>query len=327
MLTPGIIKSTELQWPAGRGIRVDTWLSSSPSCPISEWTIGTDFDPLLAKVIVHGRSFEEATQKAQRALREFTLKTGNKVKTNVDVLAGVLEHQDWKDGAIDTLWLEKKINAILSLGKTALGSRNNGVAGLQDILEQQQKPGPTNKGGLMPTAGANILLQPGSLFHLTLSPLSTYSSTSARGSQGSKKHTLTLTSIAHNAFPEKLSGVFQSTLSSTSLAFSLSQSTSAAVGSREGFEFADPNDPQHVAVHLTGKIVEVHPAFKATDGGKKRVKKGETLVVLSVMKMETTVVSPHDGVVERIGKGVRTGVVFGEGMLVCIVKPVEASRL
>ncbi|KXN80936.1 Pyruvate carboxylase [Leucoagaricus sp. SymC.cos] len=329
LLSSGIINNSELQWPAGHGVRVDTWLSSSPSLPITKWTVGTDFDSLLAKIIVRSDSFDAATQKAQRALCEFSLGPNCKVKTNIEVLAGVLKHQDWKSGIIETFWLERNLKTILHLGKQLVGSRRRGIGGLPNILEQQQLKNDSAKaGGSTPNMSLTTLLQPGSLFHLTLSPATmTSSSQPTSGSQEPKKHTLTFTSIAHNAFPEKLSGVMQSTLSPAPLAFSLSQSTSATVGSGESFELADPNDHQHVAAPITGKIVEIHSALKVSGDGKKRVKMGETLVVLSAMKMETTVVASHDGVVERVGKGLGTGVIFGEGMLVCVVRPSETSRL
>lgn len=322
LLTPGTIHTSELQWPAGRGVRIDTWLSSA-SQSLSEWVIGTDFDSLLAKIIVRAGSFEEASQKGLRALGEFSLANDSKIKTNINVLVGVLEHQDWKDGTIDTLWLERNLGSILSLARATDGNTKANIAGLNEVLGQRKSEGINPSA----TSGGSTLLQPGALFHLTISP----ASSSVTTSQETKKHTLTLTSIAHNAFPEKLSGVLQSTLSPSPFAFSLSQSTSAAVGG-EGFELADPNDPQHIAAPLTGKIVDMHPAFKlasqqGVDEGKRRVKKGETLVVMSVMKMENIVVAPHDGIIERPGKGLKVGVILGEGMLVCAVKPMGVSKL
>jgi len=45
------------------------------------------------------------------------------------------------------------------------------------------------------------------------------------------------------------------------------------------------------------------------------------------MKIETAVLAPHDDVIERVGKGLRVGFIINEGMLVCVVMPVETSRL
>lgn len=332
-LTPGTIHASEIHWPGGRGVRIDTWLSySSQSRSLSEWVVGTEFDSLLAKIIIRGRSFEEVTHKARRALQEFWLAEESRVKTNISVLTGVLEHSDWSHGAIDTLWLERNLDTILHLGKKS-SKGQGGVKGLSEALKLRTgRSNNTNTSTSSP--GGATLLQPGALFHLTLSP--TNPQAPGAISQGVKKHTLTLTSIAHNAFPEKLSGVLQSTFFPSPFEFSLSQSTSASVAQGEGFELADPNDPQHIAAPLTGKIVDIHPVLKPPtssstpqreSGGKRRVKKGETLVVMSVMKMENVIVAPYDGVVGKVGRGLKIGVIFGEGMLVCSVSPAEKSRL
>ncbi|KAF9260609.1 hypothetical protein L218DRAFT_871952 [Marasmius fiardii PR-910] len=286
-LSPGTIQSGDIIWPAGRGVRVDTWLSSlSPS---RRWTVGTDFDSLLAKIIVQGQTFEEVTQKARRALKELRLNNTN-LKTNVSVLSGVLEHPDWTGGKIDTLWLERNITSVLELGESRGVRSHSNQASVAPSVSSSSAP--------------YVTLQPGTLFHLTLSP--------------SEKHTMTLSSIALNTFPERLSGSLQTSLlpQGGPISFELSQSTSTAVSSE--FELADPNNPTHVSSPLTGKIVEILDP-------KKPVKKGEMIAVMSVMKMESVVSTPRDGWVVRVGKGVRAGAVIGEGTLLAVVE--DRSRL
>jgi len=320
-LSPGTILSSDLQWPAGRGVRVDTWLSSSSLLPITDWFVGTEFDSLLAKIIVRDECFEKTTRKAQRALHEFSLGPNSKIKTNVDALVGVLEHPDWKHDTFDVFWLERNLEAILRLGKSVIGARSQDIVKLRATSDLHQGSNIANSGGSNTVLTGNTLLQPGSRFHLTFTPTSSISA-----SRSSKKHFLTLTSIAHNAFPERLDGILESTLSPAPLTFSLSQSTSAITNSK-GFEPADPSDRLQVGAPLSGKITEVHSALTASEVKGRQVKKGDTLIVLSVMKMETAVLAPHDGVIERVGKGLRVGVIINEGVLVCVVRPVETSRL
>jgi len=283
--------------------------------------VGTDFDSLLAKIIIKGHSFDEMTQKARRALRELYIAgPEGKVKTNVAVLAGVLDHTDWLSNNIDTLWLERNLKSVLELGELAIGSRSRATDGNSVIKFNSEATSSSGGSGM-------TILQPGTLFHLTLSPESEGSSVTPLV----EKHNLTLASIGTNAFPEKLSGTFLSSFSSkhsTPVAFELTQSNSAAVSSSQ-FELANPNDPSHVVSPMTGKVVELHPAFdalnddNALDGKSQipaaRVRKGEALLVLSVMKMESLVVVPSDGYLVRGGKGVKVGVVLGEGMLVCVI--------
>lgn len=330
-LTPGSIRTSDIQWPASRGVRIDTWLSYLSSQPLADWVIGTDFDSLLAKIIVRDQSFEDSTQKARRALREFRLAKECKIKTNITVLAGVLEHQDWHAGTIDTLWLERNLDEILRLGKAAVENQDNaGTTGLLQMARRREESSNGNNAIGSQISSGTLLLQPGSLFHLALSPAHSLNSSSP---QETVKHMLTLTSISNNSFPEKLSGVLQSTFSPSPLAFSLSQATSAVIGSGEGFELANPNDTRHIASPLSGKIVDIHPAIKlllasaTTDEDKRMVKKGEMLAVMSVMKMENSVIAPYDGVIERAGKGLKISSIIGEGMLVCVLNPTRRSRL
>ncbi|KAF9486231.1 carboxylase:pyruvate/acetyl-coa/propionyl-CoA [Pholiota conissans] len=313
-LSPGPISASDVSWPAGWGVRIDTWLEAGPfihKAPADVgWVVGTEYDSLLAKIIVRGRSFDEVTSKARRALRE-TYVGGNAVKTNIAVLAGVIDHPDWASNAIDTLWLERNAAEVLKLGNKA--------------IPLDRKTANKASAAVTSAAASGILLQPGTLFNLTLSPSG--SSSSPNATTSILKHTLTLNTIAENAFPSALSGTIQTSFSPLPLQFFLSQSTSAAVSS-DAFEFADLNDPSQVASPMTGKIVELHPALSAASSEARAVRKGEALVVLSVMKMENVVMAPFDGVVERTGKGIKAGVILGEGSLVCVVDGKKAtSRL
>ncbi|KAG6831665.1 hypothetical protein H0H87_004451 [Tephrocybe sp. NHM501043] len=298
-LSLGTLNPSDIIWPSGPGVRVDTWLSDGPfsSNGSPTWTVSPEFDSLLAKVIVHGNSFEEATQRAKRALRE--LRVGSLSSTNRDLLAGVVNHPDWLSDNVDTLWLERNLDVVLERGKYA-SSRPSRV--LQSSTSSAFSPTQTT-------------LQPGTLFHLTLAP-SNDTTTSL-----SIKHNLTLSSISENAFPSRLSGILQTSLSGIPLQFTLSQSMSAAIES-SAFELANSSDEAHIASPLTGKVVELHPALLAKNWGAatdRFIRKGETIMIISVMKMESSVTAQHDGYVERVGKGIRTGIVIGEGILVCIL--------
>ncbi|KAF9494798.1 carboxylase:pyruvate/acetyl-coa/propionyl-CoA [Pleurotus eryngii] len=307
-LSPGKITPADITWPAGRGVRIDTWLNTGPGTALApSWTVGADFDSLLAKIIVRGATFEEATQKGLRALKEFKL--AGEVTTNVELLAGVLKHASWQAGKIHTLWLESSLDEVMGLGKKVLGSRvtTKGVA-VEDL-------------GVVAAAksssSATVMLQPGTVFNLSFTP---------EGTNKVIKHAVSLSSLAHNAFPDQLSGTLLTSLIPTPLSFNIAQSASAAVSSATGVELADPNNASHIGSPLTGRLVEMHAVLTAEDGPRE-VKKGDTLAVLSVMKMESSVLAPFSGVVERRGKGLKAGIIINEGVLLAILNPVEKSRL
>ena len=82
--------------PRGPGIRVD-----------AGYAAGNDvthfYDPLLAKLIVHGESRELAIQRMQSALKDFVV---HGVVTNIDFLQAVLAHPDFTEGKVTTRWVE-----------------------------------------------------------------------------------------------------------------------------------------------------------------------------------------------------------------------------
>ncbi|KAI0371279.1 hypothetical protein BV20DRAFT_1035297 [Pilatotrama ljubarskyi] len=305
-LSAGTIQPSEVSWPAGRGVRVDTWLTSGPRGHGSaSWTVGVDFDSLLAKIVVHGGTFEEATARALRALREISVR--GEVKTNQELLAGVVTQADWKGGAVHTRWLEEHVDDVLRMGKQHLqfsAGRTSATSGHSDATH----PPPSRS---QEATTGTILLQPGASFQLTLSS----SSTPGFGDQ-EQKHNLVLSSIGHNAFPDRLSGTISTSLSPAPLSFSLTQLSSLPTSSKT--EFAHSRDPTHVASPFAGKVVELHPALTAAADGSEaggHVRKGEPLVVISVMKMESVVNAPSGGNVVRMGRGIEVGAVIGEGAL------------
>jgi acetyl/propionyl-CoA carboxylase alpha subunit len=97
---PSTGKLLQFVEPRGPGIRVD-----------SGFTAGNEvthfYDPLLAKLIVHGESRELAVQRMQAALKEFVV---HGVVTNIDFLQSVLAHPDFKNGQITTRWVETRFD-------------------------------------------------------------------------------------------------------------------------------------------------------------------------------------------------------------------------
>jgi acetyl-CoA carboxylase biotin carboxylase subunit len=86
--------------PRGPGIRVDSGFRTGNE-------VTHFYDPLLAKLIVHGESRELAIQRMQAALKEFVV---HGVVTNVDFLQSVLAHPDFKNGQVTTRWVETKFD-------------------------------------------------------------------------------------------------------------------------------------------------------------------------------------------------------------------------
>lgn len=93
--SPGLIR--RCRNPQGPFIRVDSYIYPNFEVPIF-------YDPMLAKVIAHGHTREEAIKRLRRTLAEFSI-TG--IKTNIPLHMSVLEHPKFLDGTYTTQFLEK----------------------------------------------------------------------------------------------------------------------------------------------------------------------------------------------------------------------------
>ncbi len=95
---PGVV--TKFRTPGGPGVRVDTY--GHDNCRISP-----RYDSLLAKVIVHQPTREEAIQSMRRCLREFIIEP---IHTTLPFLRRVLAHPDFTAGKIDTGFVERTLS-------------------------------------------------------------------------------------------------------------------------------------------------------------------------------------------------------------------------
>ena len=83
--------------PGGLGVRVDSALYAGYRVP-------PHYDSLIAKLVTHGRTREEAIARMKRALREFVI-TG--IKTTIPLHQRILEAPDFVAGDYTIHWLER----------------------------------------------------------------------------------------------------------------------------------------------------------------------------------------------------------------------------
>lgn len=95
MPSPGTI--TALHLPAGNGVRVDTGLYTG-------YTIPSEYDSMIAKIIVHAPDRQAALQKMRSALDETVIKG---INTNLDFQYQILRHPVFCEGQADTGFIEK----------------------------------------------------------------------------------------------------------------------------------------------------------------------------------------------------------------------------
>ena len=97
---PGTI--TAYHPPGGPGVRVDSHVFAG-------YTVPPYYDSLLAKVIVHGNTREEALLRMEQALDSFILEG---VTTTIPFLARVIRHPDFRAGTVDTKFLERESHLL-----------------------------------------------------------------------------------------------------------------------------------------------------------------------------------------------------------------------
>jgi acetyl-CoA carboxylase biotin carboxylase subunit len=92
-------KIEEINMPGGYGVRVDTAIYSG-------YTIPPYYDSMIAKIIVHGNTRNEAIAKMKRSLEELVI---DGVTTNRDFLFDIIRNPNFIRGKFDTSFIEKEI--------------------------------------------------------------------------------------------------------------------------------------------------------------------------------------------------------------------------
>lgn len=92
--SPG--KITNFHLPGGNGVRVDTHCYTG-------YTIPPNYDSMIAKVIVHGSTRDEACNRMKRALEEFVIEG---IKTTIPFHIKLMDDPKFRSGKFNTSFLE-----------------------------------------------------------------------------------------------------------------------------------------------------------------------------------------------------------------------------
>jgi 3-methylcrotonyl-CoA carboxylase alpha subunit len=100
--TPGVVSYFEAPW--GMDLRADSGIDGGGA------VVPPDYDPMIAKLIQHGDNRETAIAALANALRE-TRVVG--VATNAAFLSRMLDHPEFRAGAVDTGFIERNLDALV----------------------------------------------------------------------------------------------------------------------------------------------------------------------------------------------------------------------
>lgn len=93
--TPSPGQITHYHTPGGLGVRVDSALYDGYSIP-------PYYDSLISKLIVHGKTREEALMRLRRSLEEYVI---NGVNTTIPLHMALVEDDEFRSGVYDIHWL------------------------------------------------------------------------------------------------------------------------------------------------------------------------------------------------------------------------------
>ncbi|HET6290023.1 MAG TPA: biotin/lipoyl-containing protein, partial [Amycolatopsis sp.] len=90
--------------PSGEGVRVDSWMSEGA-------VVGSNYDPMLAKVIAWGPDRAAALHRLDLALADTALLG---LGTNIAFLRGLLADGDVREGKLDTELVDRRLSTLVS---------------------------------------------------------------------------------------------------------------------------------------------------------------------------------------------------------------------
>ncbi len=311
------------------GLRIDSGIEQGDE-------ISIHYDPMLAKVIAHGRDRAEATQRLHRGLCELAV---GGLTTNRDFLLSVLENEAFRQGNVDTSFVQRLFPAGRRTHPVDRGVLElHAVAATLHLFDQRrQEPGPAPAG--VPSGWRNNRWRPQEqLFDI----------------EGERIRARYVTE-ARDCFAIEVSAEGQSHEETRSYAARLLEASGGLLiveidDVRRRFRIGwhrSKQRSQHLSVHGLGRVNEltVIPRFptrqaSAVAGGcaapmtgrvvQVAVAKGDavtagtTLVVLEAMKMEHQLQADVDGVVEAVN--VEAGQLVDPDDVLVVVAPRDAEK-
>ncbi|MBA3579408.1 MAG: acetyl-CoA carboxylase biotin carboxylase subunit [Gemmatimonadaceae bacterium] len=104
--------------PSGPGVRWDGGVEAGSE-------VGLHYDPMLAKLIVWGEDRAQAIARMHRALLELTI---DGVETSRDFHLRLMEDAEFKSGAFDIQWLERRLDSLVAVSPPLDGLRAAAIA-------------------------------------------------------------------------------------------------------------------------------------------------------------------------------------------------------
>lgn len=300
-LSIGRIRRVSL--PGGNGVRVDSHLR--PGVMVS-----TDYDSLLAKLIIHSSDWDSVVAKADRALQDVVI---DGVQTNVSLLQQIVRSRAFQTRHFDTQWLEGQLDDTLMskedhhrhANPTAFRDTNEGARSL-----------------VKSSLPSDYLVRKGDRFNIEVE--------GETQTENFTSSVMTVTNVIRNDFPASLALKVsaQSTLgtpgtqedgSYTMRVSKLLDSQQSPHAGRRGAG-TKPTDASLLICPMEGQLVEV-----LVDDGDS-VSEGDAVIIVRQMKMELEVRAHRSGNIHSLFEQ-EEGKDISAGSVICSIIPGEREKL
>ncbi|WP_275957973.1 biotin carboxylase N-terminal domain-containing protein [Pseudonocardia sp. KRD291] len=297
--------------------------------------VSPHYDPMLAKVIAHGRTRAEAARALARALAGAAL---HGVTTNRDLLVGILREPEFLAGGTDTGYLVR--HDPVALGSGTLGAGGVRHAAAAALATQAGNRASARVLGGMPSGFRNVGGSPQRISYTLGDREIEVTYRFRRDAHGAARpraagapstggldvavdgEPLGETVVLLSATPEnvvlEVDGVRRAYAVHRRAGWSYVDGPDGSVALAQVPRFADPN-----AVAQAGSLLAPMPGtvVRVLGGTGENVTAGQPLVVLEAMKMEHTVVAPGDGVLGEVRVG--AGDQVDTGQVLAVVENAE----
>lgn len=292
-------KIQSFRFPSGNGVRVDTALVVDAPAVVS-----SDFDSVVAKLILTARTWRDVVIKARRALEDTSIKG---IATNLALLRAIVSHPDFESGSCDTQWLEANHKELLHQSQQLSSNTHDPFHG----LAPPPLVGSQSGAGL---AGSATMFRKDDAWSISLKP--------AEASE-SRQHHFQITKVLKNDFPSSFAADIQYTIEgSKPQPYTMDMQSTSASGSTLNSQHPKGNrsNNNHITLPISGKLVEV-----LVDIGD-QIKKDDPVCVIKQMKMEIEIRSHKAGTVTWITEAEDDEEV-AEGMLAAVVEDEARAKL
>ncbi|WGX97007.1 biotin carboxylase N-terminal domain-containing protein [Nocardioides sp. L-11A] len=304
---PGVVSAFE--GPSSYGVRLDSGVGSGDE-------IGTFYDAMIAKVIVHAPTREQALRQLAGVLAKAEL---HGLVTNRDLLVNLLRDPVFTGGAMHTTWLDSADLAALATSPGGAGTAQlSAFAAAVALAEAARLARPVQT--RIPSGWRNVVAGPQVTTFLHGDdelPVHWYGGRSFRSAD---LECVVVTAVGPDVVEIEVDGVVRTFRVFTSGDRVDVESSLGHVALRRKPRFVDPSTQVAAGSMLApmpGSVIAVRAAVGDV------VAEGQPILVMEAMKMQHTIAAPYAGTVTELSAS--AGQQVEAGAVLAVVEPAESE--